>query len=306
MEADINLTRKIGIEIEIVVPIIGRGESIDVQSLIAQVLTNQGMPAVARGYTQQDVPDGCLFTVEHDMSLRDESRYAGLRWSRIELKTAAVNWPEIERVLPPALEIIKYVGARVNVSCGLHVHHHLPEALERPTVVRNLQHFWWRFHEVLFGLVSPSRKTNQYCRPPTEDQATLFDKVRTYEDLCDELDGCSRYGGLNFVNLANRYRMTVEWRFHSGTTDWSKIRAWVLATQRWVEHAASRSCHHRAQPAANTRAGLNALLLSTGLKPNSRIYRKIDKELRGVGRFLLRRWKHFNQPEESKKWMSAA
>jgi len=49
---------------------------------------------------------------------------------------------------------------------------------------------------------------------------------------------------------------------------------------------------------ANTRAGLNALLVTTGLKPNSRIYCKVDKELRMVGRYLLRRWRHFRAQQE--------
>ena len=30
-------------------------------------------------------------------------------------------------------------------------------------------------------------------------------------------------------------------------------------------------------------------------KPNSRIYPKVGKELRQVGKFLLRRWKQFNE-----------
>jgi len=35
------------------------------------------------------------------------------------------------------------------------------------------------------------------------------------------------------------------------------------------------------------------------LKGNSRIYSPVDKELRQVGRYLLRRWKHFNAQDGS-------
>ncbi len=73
---------KIGIAIECVVPIIGSGDNSDVQRLLAQVLTNQGIRAISRSYTQQAVPSGCKLAVEHDMSLRDESKYAGLVTSR--------------------------------------------------------------------------------------------------------------------------------------------------------------------------------------------------------------------------------
>ena len=109
-----------------------------------------------------------------------------------------------------------------------------------------------------------------------------------------------RYHGLNLTNLAKQDRMTVEWRLHGGTTEWEKVKAWVLATQRWTEHAVKRSCHLKPEPVPNSQQGLNALLTTTGLKPNSRIYNKVDKELRQVGRLLLKRWKHFNLPQEIK------
>lgn len=306
VESQINANRKIGIEIECVVPIVGNGTNRDVQALLARILTNQGIQACSRGYTQQPLPATCQLAVEHDASLRDESKYRGLSWSKIEVKTAPMLWDEVERVLPPALDIIRYLGARVNASCGLHVHHHLPEAEERPEVVRNLQHLWWRFHRVIFGLVPASRITNTYCRPPQRDDATWFDACKSYPSLCGKLHLLERYHGLNLTNLGNRERTTVEWRIHGGTTDWDKIRPWVLATQRWIEHAVKRSCHFKPDPIANTQAGLNALLVTTGLKSNSRIYRKVDKDLRDVGKYMLKRWKHFNCPRDSKAAAVAA
>ena len=306
MESIINLNRKIGIEIEVVVPIIGRGENQDVQNLIAEVLTNQGIKAVSRGYTQRALPHDCKFAIEHDMSLQDESRYHGLRWSKIEAKTCPMTWEDVERIVPPALEIIRYVGARCNVSTGLHVHHHLPEVVDRPQIVRSLQHLWWRFHPIMYGMLARSRKSCHYCPPPQQDDATIFDSVGSYEALCGKLNGLGRYEGLNFANLNHGHRMTVEWRIHGGTTDWEKIKAWVLATQRWTEHAIARSCHYKPEPISNTLAGLNALLVTTGLKGNSRIYNKVQKELREVGRFLVRRWKHFNLPQDYKSDAAAA
>lgn len=297
--------RLIGVEIECVVPIIGTGEGQDVQRLLAQILTNQGILAVARGYTHAPIPQRYKLAIEYDVSLRDESKYAGLRWSKIEAKTMPMPFSELEQVLPAALEIIRYCGARVNHSCGLHVHHHLPEVTSRPETVRSLQRLWWRFHKVIYGLVPQSRLSNQYCRPPTRNDAQRFDGCNSFDAVCSNLQGLNRYNGLNLVNLAKPDRQTVEWRLHSGTTDWSKIRAWTLATQRWVEHAIARNCHFKPDPVANTRAGINTLLVSTGLKPNNRIYAKVDKDLRQVGKYLLRRWKHFNMPERSRSKAAA-
>ena len=277
-----------------------------VQNLIAEVLTNQGIRAASRAYTHQPVPSGCVMAIEHDMSLRDESKYAGLRWSKVEAKTMPMTWREVEAVLPQALEIIRYCGARVNHSCGLHVHHHLPEVVEQPQVVRSLQHFWWRYHRVLYGLTAPSRLSNTYCYPPQRADATQYDDCRSYARLRGVVGAVSRYNGMNLTNLASQERLTVEWRLHAGTVDWDKIKAWVLSTQRWVEHAVARSCHYKPDPMPNTQAGLNALLVTTGLKGNSRIYRKVDKELRQVGKYLLRRWKHFNLPRDFKRPAEAA
>lgn len=306
MESEINLNRKIGIEIECVVPIIGRGSNQDVQELLAQVLTNQGIRSCSRCYTPEPLPANCQLAVEHDGSLEPESKYSGLSWSKIEVKTSPMTWHEVEQVLPPALDIIGYMGARVNQSCGLHIHHHFPEAQDRPEVVRNLQHLWWRFHSVFYGLVAPSRRSNAYCRPPQRHDATRFDNCYSYRSLCGKLQSLERYQGLNLVNLVNSNRMTVEWRLHGGTTAWSKIRPWVLATQRWVEHAVQRSCHYKAEPVANTQAGLNALLVTTGLKSNSRIYNKVSKDLRQVGKYLFKRWKHLNAPQSFKAIEKAA
>ena len=241
MESNIT-NRKIGIEIECVVPIIGSGCNQDVQNLLAEVLTNQGIQSVSRSYTHCPVPRGCKLAIEHDVSLRDESQYAGLRWSKVEIKTMPMTWTEVEEVLPQALEIVRYCGARVNHSCGLHVHHHLPEVTDRPQVVRSLQHLWWRFHQVMYGVVAQSRQANTYCHAPQRADATQYDNCRSYARLCHVLDRVSRFNGLNLTNLSNESRRTVEWRIHSGTTDWDKVKTWVLATQRWVEHAIARSC----------------------------------------------------------------
>ena len=67
-----------------------------------------------------------------------------------------------------------------------------------------------------------------------------------------------------------------------------------------------RSCHFKPEPLANTQIGLNALLVTTGLKTNSRIYRKVPKDLREVGKYLLKRWKHFNVEELGKAAVQAA
>ena len=290
--------RNLGVEIECLIlqTSLSPCENIQTQLLLAQTLSNHGISATARPYSRSPIPTGCQVVVEHDSSLRGESRYAGLSWSKIEVKTAPMTYRELERVLPATLDILNYFGARVNPSCGLHVHHEFRECLDRPQVVKSLQHLWWRFHRVMYGCVAPSRQASTYCIAPSAKEAKQYDDCKTYSALCQKLYRANRYSGLNLTNLTNQERVTAEWRIHGGSTEWGKIKNWILATQRWVEQAAVRNSHYRPEPMPNTRAGLNALLVTTGLKVNSHIASKVDKELRQVGKYLLRRWKHFNVP----------
>jgi hypothetical protein len=301
MESSINQDRRIGVEVEFVLPILGAGNNLDVQQLLATVLSNHGMPAIARCYSRQPLPSGCDIAVEHDTSLRDETRYVGVRWARIELKTAPMTWQRIQSVLPQALGVVRYFGAKINASCGLHVHHCAGEVIEQPVVARNLQRLWWAYHHIFYGLVAPSRQNTLYCRPPRRTEVTMFDKARTYAHVSDRLASLDRYCGLNLLNLADTSRLTVEWRLHAGTTDWNKIGPWILATQRWTQHCIERTVQLRREPVPNSRRGLNALLITTGLKPNNRTYRKVEKELRQAGRYLLRRWRKFNPSPDMKK-----
>ena len=59
VESQINLNRKIGIEIECIAPIIGTGNNRDVQDLLAQVFSNNGIPSCSRCSTQHPFSHGC-------------------------------------------------------------------------------------------------------------------------------------------------------------------------------------------------------------------------------------------------------
>jgi hypothetical protein len=300
VESVINVNRRIGIEIEFVAPIIGRGTNLDVQRLIAEVMTNNGIRACARGYTSEPLPRGYQLAVEHDTSLQDESRYRGLAWSRLEVKTAPMTWEEVER---PSAQRWRLSGTWVHAStqvagCTFTTISPKLSISHRSSATCNTCGGGSIPYCTAWYPPAEERITSAVRRVKTMLRCSIF--VGSYSSLCDKLHRMDRYHGLNLVNLAKQERITVEWRIHGGTTEWSKIRPWVLATQRWVEHAVARSCHYKPEPIANTQAGLNALLVTTGLKSNSRIYRKVSKDLRQVGKYLLRRWKHFNVPRDMK------
>jgi hypothetical protein len=96
-------------------------------------------------------------------------------------------------------------GARVNRSCGLHVH--IDCRRRDPVVVYRRLYAALRW---LYAITSPSRRTNSYCR-------------RNQDSRLDAQHG--RYYAIN-GQAFSRYQ-TIEVRLHQGTTDATKIRMWV-------------------------------------------------------------------------------
>lgn len=70
LSAEIDRSRRIGTEFEFALPQIGTGTGDDVRRTLAEVLTANGLPAVARGYSHRPLPDGIDLAVEYDASVR--------------------------------------------------------------------------------------------------------------------------------------------------------------------------------------------------------------------------------------------
>ena len=64
---------------------------------------------------------------------------------------------------------------------------------------------------------------------------------------------------------------------------------------RFIDQAIQRNCKASQVQLPNDKASLLRMLVTLGLKPNSRVFAKVDPELRATGRFLLRRWKELNK-----------
>ena len=293
LAADLNRSRCIGAEFEMTLPLVGTGSGADVQRTLAEVLSANGLPAVYRGYSQSPLPPGADLAVEYDSSVQGETEYRGISWHSVELKTRILNgYDDWERIVPRALAIAKYMGARVNASCGHHVHIAFPEVQDDPTVTRSLYNLIKRVEPVVYGFVAPSRRTSGYCQP-IPDEAKLLHRCRTVQCYKRALAHWNRRTGLNLTHLFDP-APRIEFRWHHGTLDAEKARHWLRFLLQLVEHAVNRNCQGTDEPLPADRRGVERLLVSLGLKVNSRIYSRVCPELRETGAYLLNRWKHFN------------
>lgn len=296
--AELNLSRRMGAEYEMTVPRIGSGTGTHVQQSIADCLSANGVRAIARNYQHTPVPSNCDVAVESDSSIHGESRFRAVNWCPVEIKTRILNGvPDWEAVVPRTLEIARYMGARVNRSCGHHLHIDFPEAREIPTKIRSLYNIVHRFEPVLYGLVAPSRRTNGYARP-MEDRARLLHGCRSLTCLHRALSHWNRQSGLNLTHLFGP-EPRIEFRYHGGTLDAAKARQWMRLVNRLVEHSVTRSCQAARQQVACDRKGLDAFRYTIGLRPNAGIYSKVAPELRETSRYMLRRWQTLNDSSDA-------
>lgn len=292
--AELSRNRRLGVEFEVAVPQVGAGQSDDVRRTLAQVLSANGVPSVVRGYSHREVPEGSDVAVEYDASVRGESRYRGIRWVSVEVKTRILSgMDDWERVVPPMLDILRYMGARVNSSCGHHVHVEFAEARERPAVIRSLYNLVHRNERVIYGLVPPSRHSSTYSTPMPDVGGRLA-SCSSLASFRRELEGLPRTSGTNWTHLWGS-APRIEYRYSSSTLNVEKARHWARLMLRLTDHAAQRSCKATKAQLPRDRDSLDKMLVTLGLKVNSRVYSKVCPELRQTGRYLLRRWKELNE-----------
>jgi hypothetical protein len=130
---------------------------------------------------------------------------------------------EIREVLPPLLAALQGIGARVNRSCGLHVHLDQREnnepALAFQKLVRSLN--------LLYTVVPKSRRKNTFCR---RNRHADFQAARNG----------SRYYAIN-ASAWDRYK-TLEIRLFGGTLDADKIINWIETLHAISEGAIVLRC----------------------------------------------------------------
>jgi len=72
--AELNYDRRLGVEHEASIALVGTGGSREVHETLANVLTANGLRTKARGYSHAQVPQGYDLAVEHDASVRGDPR----------------------------------------------------------------------------------------------------------------------------------------------------------------------------------------------------------------------------------------
>ncbi len=291
--SSLNRHRKIGSEFEGFLIITSGTDARSAQESLAHAFSQNGLSAVARGYSHEPLPPGVKVAVEYDSSIVPEQRYRGIRYAAIELKTAKLDGvDEWEAVVPLMLDIAKYFGLRCNVSCGHHLTLSFDEVHDDPRNVRSLWNLYHRHQDTIFHLVSESRRSNSYCRY-LPNEAKFLHGATSKRELRSRLTRFDRYNWLNLTNLLSD-SPRIELRSHQATLDATKARAWLHLHLAAFDHACRRSCQAAPSMLPADRKSFDALMVCIGMKSNSRVYAQVDPHLRASAKQLLKTYKKFN------------
>lgn len=142
--------------------------------------------------------------------------------------------------LKKALESLQDAGADVDNSCGVHVHHDASDF--HVSQFKLVIAAYIKFEEAIDKLVPKSRRgdNNTYCESMNKwyytDYKQAMKKVKKANQISDLSTMFSnRYRKVNMQ--AYRKHGTIEFRQHSGTLKFEKIKNWILLTQGLINRA---------------------------------------------------------------------
>lgn len=227
-------TRKFGIEIEAYLP----SSSGLTREGLALKLREAGLNVQSEGYNHS--------TRNYWKVITDSSISA--RGTGFELVSPPMTGQNGLDQLEKACRVLGQVGAKVNKTCGVHIHFDA----ERFTLQqwKNLFYNYARYEEAIDSFMPISRRAsnNTYCG--SVKNSTLLRRIEASTNV-NSLTDCmhSRYHKLNTKSYS-RYK-TIEFRQHSGTVEFTKLKNWIYFLHHLVEFSKTNRTGNRNLEAMN-------------------------------------------------------
>lgn len=214
---DFCFDRTFGIELEVY------GTS---RERIIQEFQNQGVQITSEGYNHSTRNN---WKIVSDSSILGENG--------CEIVSPVLRGQDGINQLKKVTIALNKAGAKVNTSCGFHVHFGESDFTLENFKMLAKNHI--NLENQFDTLVPDSRRgnNNSFCKSITHSagsKAATFQKINQSNTI-NKIVNCfgGRYLKLNFQSYLRQG--TVEVRHHSGTTTFSKIKNWVLICARLIE-----------------------------------------------------------------------
>jgi hypothetical protein len=158
--------------------------------------------------------------------------------------------------LQTVCRVLKECRARINKSCGLHLH--FDAARFSLQQFKNLVNNYHALETKIDRIMPNSRRStnNNFCQPVSRTiNMAGVSTARSVQDLVSL--SRTRYGKLN-LEAWNRHK-TVEFRQHSGTIEFEKISHWLTFLHNLVDYSAHKEINLEGFEAFNDQPTLDYL-----------------------------------------------
>ena len=189
---------------------------------LARELTAAGINVQVEGYNHTDHTDHWKLVT--DSSLSGNNTF--------ELVSPILHGEQGLEELEKVCWVLDLCNAKVNDTCGLHVH--MDAAEFDLSTWKNLILTYKRLEGVIDNFMPRSRRNNRYCKGLSAITETSIKNARSISDLRTAFLH-NRYHKVNLEAYA-RHR-TVEFRQHGGSTNFTKMSAWIHFLAKMITFA---------------------------------------------------------------------
>lgn len=189
---------------------------------LARELTAAGINVQVEGYNHTDHTDHWKLVT--DSSLSGNNTF--------ELVSPILHGEQGLEELEKVCWVLDLCNAKVNDTCGLHVH--MDAAEFDLTTWKNLILTYKRLEGVIDNFMPHSRRNNRYCKALSAITENSIKHARNIGDLRAAFFH-NRYHKVNLEAYA-RHR-TVEFRQHGGSTNFTKMSAWIHFLAKMITFA---------------------------------------------------------------------
>ena len=195
---------------------------------LARELTAAGINVQVEGYNHTDHTDHWKLVT--DSSLSGNNTF--------ELVSPILHGEQGLEELEKVCWVLDLCNAKVNDTCGLHVH---MDAAEFDLATwKNLILTYKRLEGVIDNFMPRSRRNNHYCKTLTTISEVKINRASNISDLRAAFSH-NRYHKVN-LEAYTRHR-TVEFRQHGGSTNFTKMSAWIHFLAKMITFAKQGQVH---------------------------------------------------------------
>ena len=188
---------------------------------LAQELREAGINVAVEGYNHT--------TCDHWKLVSDGSLTGN---NTFELVSPVLQGEAGLQELQKVCWVLEYCDVKVNDSCGLHIH--MDAADFTLETWKNLALSYKNLESVIDAFMPESRRRNRYCKSLSSIQIGQIRQALNINEL-QRAFNYDRYFKLN-LEAYSRHR-TVEFRQHSGTTNFTKMENWIRFVANMITFA---------------------------------------------------------------------